>query len=320
MPSLLKPSNNGNVLEGSNHGKSWQGKQSKQESIPPTPHHPSSPVQPLTMPPSISSVLCIFHNKACPCVRPSSLAAGARQPVSSRSDRTGRAPRSCILHCSVSGLHPHPRGKSGIHRVAFLLIGPGAAGRPASTHPMDFGTWDSPCLAPGCLCLPAGRPSRGLQLHSRPPSPRVLGRGNTISRRENKGMVGWWEDGTQQCGEGDAGAEIIIPVRRCRRGEEGGRFTIAPLSRIRSDERLLLPDGLAMQNSFSKARSTMVGMGKESSMCRRRPALAGRGQAAASAGCYWTGTSTSKTRICVVGVPRQPAIPEPHMILAAARP
>ncbi len=106
-------------------------------------------------------------------------------------------------------------------------------------------------------------------------------------------------------------------------GRRGAGFTIAPLSGIRSDERLLLPAGLAMQDSFSKAWPTMVGMGKDSSMCRRRPALAGRGQVAASAGCHWAGTSTSKTRIRsgdAVRVPRQPAIPEPHLILAAVRP
>ena len=201
---------------------------------------------------------CISHNKACPCVlrRPPMPAPDSRCHPEPQPDRIGQDRHKivrCISHCSVSGLHPHPRGKvrdpSG---TASSLIGPGAA----SPNPLDFGTWDSPCLAtclsvPTCLpaCRPTERTSRGLH------SPR-LGDAVTRSRRKGKkrdGLVGGREHNNAE--KGDAGAEIIIPVRRCRGRGGGGPGSRSPPS-PESDQtkRLLLPAGLAMQDFFSKAR------------------------------------------------------------------
>ncbi len=174
-----------------------------------TPHHPPSSVQPLTMRPSISSVLLHRPQQPLSLLSPSALLLLARrrrrqtagvkschpkppQPDRIGSDttrtRTGGKIARAFLHCSVSGLHPHPRGK--IRDPIGLpssLIGSGAAGRTALLQLMDFGTWDSPCLAT-CLsapnCLPAARLADHPEgcSHTCARLPRVLGRGSTISR------------------------------------------------------------------------------------------------------------------------------------------
>ena len=193
-------------------------------------------------------------------------AAGARQPVSSRaatrSDRTGQDGLKIVRAFRIArylACIPIRVVKSGIDRGFLVSHRSGLAGQPASPNLLDFGTWDSPCLAtclsvPTCLpaCRPTERTSRGLH------SPR-LGDAVTRSRREGKkkGMA-WWEGGNTTMRRKET--QVQRSSYQCdavEGGEEGGRVhDRLPPTSPESDQtkRLLLPAGLAMQDFFSKAR------------------------------------------------------------------
>ena len=257
-------------------------------------------------------------------LRAPSAHAGARQPVPSRaatrSDQTGQDGPKIVRAFRIArylACIPIRVVKSGIDRGFLVSHRSGLAGQPASPNLLDFGTWDSPCLAtclsvPTCLpaCRPTERTSRGLH------SPR-LGDAVTRSRRKGKkrdGLVGGREHNNAE--KGDAGAEIIIPVRRCRRRGGGGPGSRSPpphLSGIRSDEKVVAAGRACYAGFLLEGAPTMVGMGKGNSMRRRRPALAGRGLRLGRHG------DIQNTDLCR-GCAPQPAIPEPHMLLAAARP
>jgi hypothetical protein len=190
--------------------------------------------------------------------------------------RSDRADQIVHLHCSVSGLHPHPRGRSGMHQ--------------ASSHPPTFQSLSG--LERGFAPASAGRPP------ARCSGPQK--RGPTRHQRKGKGG--------QQCGEGKAAAEIITPVRR---GRGDGHDRLA--SKSDQTKRCAAgqpPCGILLEGRPT-GRLTMVG--KEGASVVRDPSSREEGSTVATIGSARRHPKHG-CGLGMLYVPRSPRFREPHMI------